>query len=62
MPPNVMCDLASGSDYEIGQRLVTCEATDSSVNGGWGQKNSFYDFLKNATFRVKSGAINRFYG
>ena len=24
--------------------------------------NVFYDFLKNAAFRVKSEAINRFYG
>ena len=28
----------------------------------WGQKTVFYDFLKNSTFRVKSEAINRFYG
>ena len=28
----------------------------------WGKKTVFYDFLKNATFRVKSEAINRFNG
>ena len=30
--PNVTCDRMSGSEFTIGQTLVTCKAVDSSSN------------------------------